>query len=74
MELMTYSPETDPATMRVRRPGMGKRRILDKEETHPRADCALAARSGGPNGHWGLKYRGRKEARLSEATFHHWRN
>jgi hypothetical protein len=35
MELMTYSPETDPATMRVRRPGMGKRRILIKKRHTP---------------------------------------
>src|SRR5215212_3290030 len=61
--LMTCSPETDPATMRVRRPEMGKRRrTLDEEETHPRADRAQAARGGGRAGSRGLKPRGRKEA------------
>ncbi|MDQ3302350.1 MAG: restriction endonuclease subunit S, partial [Actinomycetota bacterium] len=36
---VTCSPKTDPATMRVRRPEMGKRRrTLDEEETHSRAD------------------------------------
>src|SRR5829696_4052255 len=60
---LTCSPGTDPATMRVRRPGMGKRRILDEEETHPRADRAQAARGRGRDGRWGLKPRGRKKAR-----------
>src|SRR4029453_6947871 len=45
---LTCSPETDPATMRVRRPKMGKkRRILDEEETPPRADRAQTPRGGG---------------------------
>src|SRR5215218_5946910 len=43
---MTCPPETDPATMRVRRPETGKRRALDEQETHPGADRAQAARSG----------------------------
>src|SRR5215207_1999435 len=60
---MTCSPETDPATMRVRRPEMGTRRILDEEETHPTADRPHAARSGRRAGRGSLGPRDRKEAR-----------
>src|SRR5215203_2006775 len=59
---MTCSPETDPATMRVRRPEMGTRRILDEEETHPTADRPHAARSGRRAGRGSLGPRDRKEA------------
>ncbi len=63
MELpMTCSPETDPVTMRVRRPDMGTRRVLDEEETHPGADRPHAARSGRRAGHRSLGSRDRKEA------------
>src|SRR3954470_22317635 len=45
--LMTCSPKTDPATMRVRKPETGrKRRTLDEQETHPRSDSPQAARGG----------------------------
>src|SRR5215203_651854 len=60
---LTCSPETDPATMRVRSPEMGTRRILDEEETHPTADRPHAARSGRRAGRRSLGPRDRKEAR-----------
>src|SRR5215204_2222742 len=44
MVAVTCSPKAGPVTMRVRRPEMGTRRILDEEETHPTADRPHAAR------------------------------
>src|SRR5215210_3032605 len=49
--------------MRVRRPEMGKRRILDEEETHPRADRAQTTRGGGRAGRRDLGPRGRQKTR-----------
>ncbi len=43
---LTCSPETDPATRRVRRPETGRWRILDEEEAYPTADRAQVARGG----------------------------
>jgi hypothetical protein len=43
-ERVTCSPKAGPVTMRVRRPEMSTRRILDEEETHPTADRPHAAR------------------------------
>jgi putative transposase len=73
---LTCSPKTDPATMRVQRPGMGKRRrTLDEEETHPRAEIVrklrvaeaqMAAGASSPE----LA----RKLGISEATFHRWRN
>src|SRR5215210_5160031 len=61
---VTCSPKADPATMRVRRPEMGKRRTLEvEEETHPGADRAHAAPSGRRAGHRSLGSPDRKEAR-----------
>src|SRR5215210_8788319 len=58
------SPKTDPATMRVPRPEMVKRRTLEvEEETHPRADRPHAARSGRRAGRRSLGSPDRKEAR-----------
>lgn len=41
---VTCSPKTEPTTMRVRQPGMGRRRTLGEEESaHPEADHPQAA-------------------------------
>ncbi len=45
-ESMTWSPKTDPATMRVQQPGSGKRRTLDEEKTQPGADRPQATPGG----------------------------
>jgi len=73
---LTCSLETEPATMRVRRPEMGNRRILDEEETHPRTDRAQAPRSGGPEIAAGapIPEVARKLGVSEEATLHRWRN
>ncbi len=73
---MTCSPETDPATMRVRRPEMGKRRILNEEETHPRADRAQATREAEAELAAGVSVvpEVARQLGISEATFHRWRN
>ena len=71
---MTCSPKTDPATMRVRKPEMGKRRILDEEETHPRADRAQAARGGRRVSRGTSVPEVARRLGISEATFHRWRN
>src|SRR5215213_551425 len=61
---LTCSPKTDPATMRVRRPKMGRRRrTLDEEETHSRADRPQAAPGGRRTCRRGLGPRGRQESR-----------
>src|SRR5829696_2064499 len=61
---MTCSPKTDPATMRVQRPQMGRRRrTLDEQQTHPRADHPQAAPGGCRTGRRCLGPRGRKETR-----------
>src|SRR5215210_9165590 len=57
---VTCSPETDPATMRVRRPETGGKRTLDERETHPGADRPQAARSGCPARRRGPDPRGRQ--------------
>jgi putative transposase len=51
-----------------------RRRILDEEETHSRADRLEAARIGRRAGHRSLGPRGRQEIGISEVTFHRWRN
>src|SRR5215213_2512157 len=48
--------------MRVQSPEMGRRRTLDEEETHSRADRRQAARSGRRAGRRSLGPRGRQEA------------
>src|SRR4051812_33049737 len=55
---LTCSPKTDPATMRVQQPGLGRRRTLNEKKTQPGADRPQATggrkkagrRSFGPRG------------------------
>src|SRR5215210_1670757 len=61
---MTCSPKTDPATMRVRPPQMGRRRTLEVEEAaHSRADRPQAAPGGCRTGRRGFGPRDRQETR-----------
>jgi hypothetical protein len=51
--LLTCSPKTDPATMRVQSPESGRRRrTLDEEKTQPGADRPQATPGGGKAGCW----------------------
>src|SRR5215203_378118 len=51
--IMTCSPKTDPATMRVRQPQTGRRRTLGEEKApHPRADSPHATPGRGGAGRW----------------------
>ena len=62
--VVTCSPKTDPATMRVRKPETGGRsRTLDEEVTHPRADRPQTARGGPKARRRDLGPRGRQAAR-----------
>src|SRR5215207_804005 len=45
-EVVTCSPKTDPVTMRVQSPELGRRRTLDEEKTQPRADRPQATPGG----------------------------
>src|SRR5215218_2864056 len=60
---LTCSQKTDPVTMRVRTSQMGRRRTLDEEEAHSRADRPQAAPGGGRTGRRDFGPRGRKETR-----------
>src|SRR3954469_12250663 len=41
---LTCSPKTDPATMRVQQPGLGRRRTLNEKKSQPGADRPQATR------------------------------
>src|SRR5215218_6637768 len=61
---VSCAPKSDPVTMRFQGSQMGRRRrALNEEETHPRADRPQAAIGGGRTGRRSLDPRGRKETR-----------
>ncbi len=54
---------------------MGKRRILNEQETHPRADRAQATREAEAELAAGVSVpEVARQLGISEATFHRWRN
>src|SRR3954451_5167497 len=71
---LTCSPKTDPATMRVQQPGLGRRRTLNEKSHSPEqivrklreADEKLAAGASVPEV--------ARQLGISEATYHRWRN